>query len=470
MGMFAKHPRIKKGILALALTSALGLATFMVVYQAIGKTPRELFDYVEERLRGHPKLEAVALPIISGFRAHLNEPSQKERRTLQFKSPPPPPLIIDKAGYSASPVAPFGQRIIRVGPSGDAVTIADAAKLAQDGDIVEITAGNYYGDVATWKQKKLTIRGVGGHARLYADGKNVEGKAIWVIRNGDFTIENIDFIGAKVDDQNGAGIRFENGNLLVRHCLFFRNEAGVLTGNEPNITVTIENSEFAYNGHPSGLSHGIYAGSINTLKMTGNYLHHANTGHLIKSRARNNFILYNRITDESGWASYEVNLPNGGNALIMGNIIQQGRETENSTLISYGEEGYTDKKNTLKLIHNTMINDHPFGGTFLKIAAGTVETISTNNLYIGQGKSLPRENLTTMNDIYATWDIFELPQRHNYALNAKGLDLAQIRTPDTAADLLKLTPDQQYTHPLRTARLAGKATHSGALQPSPRAY
>lgn len=458
--------RFKAAALGLATAVILAVAAFVLVYQMIGRTPRELLDYVEERLRGYPKLEAIALPAIWEIRSYLNEPSLKERRTLQYKIPLPPPLINDLVDNIPPPIVPFGRRIIKIGPHGDAVTIAHAAKLAQEGDIVEIPAGNYYGDVATWNQKKLTIRGIGGHARLYADGRNAEGKAIWVIRDGDFRIENIDFIGAKVGDQNGAGIRFENGNLLVRHCLFFGNESGVMTGNKQNITVTIENSEFAYNGTQSGQSHAIYAGSIDTLKMTGNYLHHSNTGHLIKSRARNSYILYNRITDESGWASYEVNLPNGGNALIMGNIIQQGRETENSTIISYGEEGYTGSKNTLRLIHNTMINDHPFGGAFLRTASGAQDVISANNLYIGQGKSLPSDNLKTINDIYATWEIFELPQRHNYVLNAKGLDVALIRSPDAVANLIDLKPDQQYTHPARTTQVAIQVTHIGALQPA----
>jgi|GEM_PF-713564 len=455
----------KNAALGLAIATVLGVATFILVYQMIGRTPGELFDYVEERLRGYPKPQAAALPDIYKVGAHLNEPSQNERQTLQFKIPLTPALIIDKTGGTVSPHV-SGQRVIRVGPHGDVLTIAHAAKLARDGDIVEITAGNYYGDVATWAQKKLTIRGIGGHARVYADGKNAGGKGIWVIRNGDFTIENIDFVGAKVGDQNGAGIRFENGNLRVRHCLFFGNESGILTANKPNITVTIENSEFAYNGTQSGKSHAIYAGRIDTLNMTGNYLHHSNTGHLIKSRARNSNILYNRITDESGQASYEVNLPNGGNALIMGNIIQQSRETKNSAVIRYGEEGYTGPDNTLRLINNTIVNSHPYGGAFLRAAPGTQTVISVNNLYIGQGRLHPGSKLQAFNDIYADGDIFEHPQRFNYTLNAKGLNVARIRYPDAMSSLRLPMPDQQYTHPVRTTLLAHKVTHSGALQPS----
>ena len=54
--------------------------------------------------------------------------------------------------------AAAGARIVRVGPGGDSPTIAGAARIAQDGDTVEIAAGTYAGDVAVWLQRKLTIR------------------------------------------------------------------------------------------------------------------------------------------------------------------------------------------------------------------------------------------------------------------------------------------------------------------------
>src|SRR5690606_39210976 len=79
--------------------------------------------------------------------------------------------------------------ILRVGPSGPLRTIAEAARLARDGDTVEVQAGEYRGDVAVWTQKHLTIRSVGGRAVLIADGRSAEGKGIWVVRGADVTVE-----------------------------------------------------------------------------------------------------------------------------------------------------------------------------------------------------------------------------------------------------------------------------------------
>ena len=41
-------------------------------------------------------------------------------------------------------------RVIRVGPAGDVPTIAAASRVARSGDVIEIEAGDYVGDVAVW--------------------------------------------------------------------------------------------------------------------------------------------------------------------------------------------------------------------------------------------------------------------------------------------------------------------------------
>jgi len=53
---------------------------------------------------------------------------------------------------------------LRVGPAEEIRTLNEAAMRAQDGDTVEVVAGEYRGDVAVWKQKRITIRGVGDAA------------------------------------------------------------------------------------------------------------------------------------------------------------------------------------------------------------------------------------------------------------------------------------------------------------------
>lgn len=256
---------------------------------------------------------------------------------------------------------------LRVGPGEQLTRIADAAKLAKDGDTVEILPGEYRGDVAVWQQKSLTIRGLGQRPVLIADGKSAEGKAIWVIRNGNIRIENIEFRGARVSDRNGAGIRFERGKLTVRHCAFLDNQNGLLTAGFGDAELTIENSEFSRNGTGDGQSHNLYVGPIARLSVSGSRFHTANVGHLIKSRAKVSDIRYNLIHDgPGGEASYEINLPNGGIATLIGNIVGQSDKTQNPVVISYGEEGNTWPENRLTLVHNTLYSERLTGTWFLR--------------------------------------------------------------------------------------------------------
>ncbi|MBK6295861.1 MAG: hypothetical protein IPF55_17555 [Rhodoferax sp.] len=231
------------------------------------------------------------------------------------------------------------QNVVRVGPGQAIKSISVAAATAKDGDVIEVDAGEYRGDVAVWTKDNLTVRAVGGRVSLIAQGAAAEGKAIWVVRGGRMMVKGLDFSGARVRDKNGAGIRFESGTLTVSDCTFTNNENGILTGGNPKAELVVINSEFGHNGHGDGQSHNLYVGAIASLSVSGSYFHHAKVGHLLKTRAAVNHILYNRLTDETGGrASYELELPNGGLAYVIGNIIQQGSQTENPHLVSYGAE------------------------------------------------------------------------------------------------------------------------------------
>src|SRR5262245_27983068 len=88
--------------------------------------------------------------------------------------------------------------VLHVGPGKPLAVPSAAAKSAKDGDVIEIEAGTYEADVATWTQNNLMIRGVGGQVYLQANGANAAGKGIWVISGRDTTIENVAFSGARV--------------------------------------------------------------------------------------------------------------------------------------------------------------------------------------------------------------------------------------------------------------------------------
>ena len=365
---------------------------------------------------------------------------------------------------------PFGkakaaQPILRVGPLQFIKTLAEAAKVAPSGVVVEVDAGEYVGDVSIWTQDRLTLRTVGGRVKLIAAGAAAEGKAIWVMRGGQISVEGFDFSGARVPDRNGAGIRLEQGALTVRNCTFTQNENGILTSNNAKVQLEIVNSEFSHNGAGDGQSHNLYVGQIASLSVTGSYFHHANVGHLLKSRAALNDIRYNRLTDEPGGrASYELEFANGGVAYVVGNIIQQGHQTENPHLISYGTEGYTQTKNELYLINNTLVDDREQGGVFLRVKPGDVVVKALNNLLVGKGVFDSAALGDYRNNVTVSWDTFEFAARQDYRLK-RGEKFAEKMLAPGSANGVSLQQKAQYAHPLRTLALPGEPHNPGALQP-----
>ena len=446
-------------LLVLVLTAAVGAAA--LAYSRIGRTPAELIDYSKRRLQGHPTLELVALPMLDAVGGWLDEPDEAAR-AAPFLVPPLPPR---STALASGPAESGDAMRVLVGPTRRITSLALAAAMAPDGAVVEVDPGDYVADVAVWNQRALTIRGTGPGVRLIASGRSAEGKAIWVIRRGDFMIENIAFVGARVADRNGAGIRQEGGKLVVRGCAFYDNESGILTNEGEDIHLTVENSEFAYSGAGDGQSHGIYVGLIGSLRLSGNYFHHANVGHLVKSRAKRNRIEYNRLTDEiGGRASYELEFPNGGDVEVVGNLVQQGSGTRNSVMLSFGAEGHRWPVNRLAMAHNTLVNDRRYGGTFVRVAPGALATSTYNNLWAGAGRLDLSSDASSVGDHRTDWRAFVQPARENYRLN----DAARAEMAGFAAVPPALRPRFEYQHPLRLRPLPDAPLLPGALQAAPR--
>ncbi len=390
-----------------------------------------------------------------------------------FRRPRPCPPRPDRrrvlaaiAAGAALPVLAAGPAPLRVGPGRTFERIADAARAARDGDVVEVDAGEYRGDVAVFTQRRLTLRAAGGRVRLVADGRAAEDKAIWVMRGGDFEVEGFDFEGCRVDGRNGAGIRFERGRLVARDCGFFANEMGLLTSNDPEAELAVEGCEFARNLRPDGHNHQLYAGRIGSLLVRGCWLHHGTIGHLLKSRAALNRVLHNRLTDEPGGrSSYELEFPDGGVALVVGNVVQQSAATENPILVSFGAEGYRGPRHALVMVHNTLVDERGGGSRFLRVAPGaTVELRALNNLLCGDAEALEaagpgeyRHNPRVDRRAFADAAARDYRPASARAVPADAVDSGRF-------DGQTLAPRFEYRHPCRLAPLDGAARRPGALQ------
>ena len=383
-------------------------------------------------------------------------------------------VIFLNCGWTSTPYCVANEnRLIKVGAGFSILKPSDAASIAANGDTIEILAGTYRGDVAVWRQNNLTIRGIYGKARIEANGRNAEGKGIWVIKGDNTTIENIEFSGASVQDRNGAGIRQEGSGLFVRNCYFHDNENGILAGANPTSKIVIENTEFAHNGGGDGKTHNLYIGNVKSLTLRFCYSHHTQIGHNLKSRAQNNFILYNRLMDEkTGTSSYIIDLSNGGRAFVIGNIIQQGPNAENWHIISYGAEGLKYPENLLYIINNTMVNDRS-SGVFIRVNQKSTPAIIINNIFYGKGDILngPGQQLTNL--IISESSLLGLSWDSSGFVNMSEFDY-HLKSDSQAIDAggdpgsyngFRLLPVAEYLHPVSgRKRMVFKSIDIGAYE------
>ena len=274
--------------------------------------------------------------------------------------------VTDPAGNAANgaatlAIAPTG-RILTVGAGKEYSTIAAAIGASQNGDTIQVQAGTYTNDFATISDN-ITLEGVGGMVNMVCTEQIPNGKAI-LVTDGNDTINNFSFTGAQVapSDDNGAGIRWEAGNLTLNDDYFFNNEEGLLGGPSGG-TIIINYSEFANNGvsDPNaagyGYTHNLYIGNAAQATINNSYFHNVNIGNQIKSRAQNTTVENTVIEDGStGTGSYDIDLPNGGNALIQNNFIQKGPLAQNPAVITIGEEGVSNATSSLQVSGNTIVN------------------------------------------------------------------------------------------------------------------
>lgn len=263
--------------------------------------------------------------------------------------------------------------------------LGDALRRAADGDVIELAAGDYRGQVGVIEQRRLTLRGVGGRAVLHAAGRHAEGKATLVVRDGDVQIENIEFRGSRVPDGNGAGIRFERGRLTVLNCAFFDNQNGILTANFGDAELVVRDSEFGQAPRDTSLPHLLYVGRIARFTLSGSRFSGGAAGHLVKSRARMSEVHDNRLVDGvGGQAAYELEFPNGGAVTVVSNVIGQSAGTTNPAIVSFGAEGYGDGPHSLVLTDNTIINEAGPRAVFVRVREGTPPVslrVQGNRLY-----------------------------------------------------------------------------------------
>ena len=376
----------------------------------------------------------------------------------------------------AAAVAPASAATLSVAPGTALAKPCAAITRAVAGDVIEIAGGyTYSGDACTVAASNLTIRGVNGRPRIDAAGASAAGKGTWVVAGNNVVIENVEMLGAKVADQNGAALRLEGTHFTLRNAFLHDNENGILSGVNTASDILIEGSEFGHNGFGTGYTHNLYIGNARSLTFRNNYSHDANVGHNLKSRAQTNTIVYNRFSSTapgaigstaSGQPSYEIDLPNGGTSYIIGNVIEQPAANQNPNMVAYGEEGATNPGQDLYVVNNTFLNDYSAGGTFVLVGSGVSKPVLLrNNIFAGIGAPTNQAGAQDITNYRSVAPAFV--DRANYDLRpapgAPFINAGSASGVTTAG--VALAPQFQYRHvAMSEARVADNVLDIGAYE------
>ncbi len=189
------------------------------------------------------------------------------------------------------------------------------------------------------------------------DGVACQGKAAFVLGGRSARVEGIVFQNIRVPDLNGAGIRLEAGDLIVRESLFRSGENGILVSNEHEGTIRVEQSTFSGLGQcPEnvGCSHSIYNSGEGTLIVSRSRFERGTGGHYVKNRGRRIEVVDSSFDDSEGNATnYMIDLSVGSTGTIARNIFVQGANKENySAFISVAPEGRSNSSAGLNVSDN----------------------------------------------------------------------------------------------------------------------
>jgi len=300
-------------------------------------------------------------------------------------------------------------------PTPCTTTVSAAVDSGATGDSIIVTSGignstpaTYSNDVMTigTTRNNLVIHGVGMNwefppakgnmPKMDCNGTVSGQKAIFnVDPNVSINIEGLEMQDALGDalglpNTNYAAIRINNastGSVRVLYNVIHDNDNGVLGACDSTF---IMHNEFYSNGSRqsdhggAGQDHNVYIVSTGAkyVLFAYNYSHNTHTGHLFKSRAKENYILYNRLWDDNDSTTSAIDLPDCGKSYVIGNVMVQDPGTDNPRIVGYGLEGCTNPTKELYAFNNTIVNNRTDANVnCFEIVSGTTAQIRNNIFY-----------------------------------------------------------------------------------------
>jgi len=385
----------------------------------------------------------------------------------------------------ASPCLASTTRHVGVGQTY--ATLRDAlldANTSNTGDSIVVHPGTYRNDHAEIIASNITIKGLDPRPVFDAelDSTHIEDSmGILVVTSTalNITIDNLEFTGAVSYTQNGSGVRVvpedSPGWVAIRNCYFHDNQMDIVGCPD---SLLVENCELGRTlpTYTNGFQHCIYVNQNNcrVFVFRYNYAHQSHNGHEVKSRAQNTFILYNRLADEDEIGTYNIDIPDCGTAYIIGNVIVQGVNSPNVSVIRYGAETGDAPGRDFYIINNTIVNRLGIG-VFVNtdLSPGGVTGVSRNNIFYGAGTLYSDPSAIIASNNYVNTSLDNAPgfldplgdDYHLTAASPAGTIVDAGVDPGTSVEGYALAPTMQYVYNLSgEARPTSGAIDIGAFE------
>ncbi len=270
---------------------------------------------------------------------------------------------------------------LQVGSGKPFARIEDALAAAKAGDTIVVfplPKNQPYEKVALQiRTAKLTLRAADkDRVKLSGKGYDYSGagkvpRAIVQFNAGadGCVLEGFELSDAHNQTHNGAGVRINQANdITVRRCDIHDNDMGIMSNGDGTDRTgreqLIESCRIHSNGSDKepGFNHNLYLGGT-SVRLIACEVFKSTTGHNVKSRAHQTFILNCHIHDA---ANREIDLvdsadtvPAHSDAVLVGNIIVKDFNcTGNRGVIHFGQDGKKEHDGTLWLAHNSIITPY----------------------------------------------------------------------------------------------------------------
>jgi len=260
-------------------------------------------------------------------------------------------------------------------------SLQDAKSSIKDGSQVYLKAGIYTKGLYT-KASNIEII---GEKNVIFDDAAIDGKAALVLTGDNVLVESIECRNIFVKDLNGACIRFEGRNLTVRDLYAHDSQSGIMTTTNYDGFLHIEFSKFENLGGKAsgrGYAHAIYANVGEFVFSYSQVLATGKEGSGLKSRSRKTVVKNSILASLNAKDSRLIDVANYGELIISDSILQQGNNSSNSQLISYGLEKLKNKfeVNRIDITNNLFLLDRKRANVIIAHQKASKVSIKNNTM------------------------------------------------------------------------------------------